>query len=94
MYDIHKPTVVFVEIRESVLGRTNHVHKVDFSRTVVHDTVDIDCEEHNNKQELQAVYVIACIEFNFFGREKVQRKRGDSRVIDEVLQRDNPRTVS
>ena len=53
MYDVYKPTIFFREEGKARLRRADNVHEVHVcaARRFVQHTVDIECEEHQHKQE-------------------------------------------
>ena len=78
------------------MRRADNVHEVYIygtSRLVQH-TVDIECEEHQDKQKLQTVAVILDGELHFFVGVQVKGEDNEKDVISKVLGGDKPTAVS
>ena len=96
MYDVYKPTVIFGKEGKTRLRRTDNVHKVNVyaACALVQHTVDIESEEHQYKQELQAVEVIFNGELHFLVGVQVKGEHNEEDVVSKVLRRDKPTAVS
>ena len=93
MHDVHQPAVIFVQIRQTALGRGSHIHKIDVGHAVIEHAVDVDRKQHEDAGELQAVYIMPDGQLGLTAQQQGDGEHDDGHMVTKILHRQDPSAI-